>query len=458
MEGAMRLSRLLILLTGCFLAASAAWADELGYVDCATHPENAQVFAKARQSQDVVASVPCGERFTVLLYGFIFSRVQTKDGKIGYVYSNVISADRAANSGQRSAPAQPAQPMQSVSIREAVPAKPAATAPTATTSPAPAQPQPLTAQPASAQASVAIAQPAAATVAPASIAPSASASANVQTTTATAPSPAPPAPVEVQPAAPPPAAAPSAPAPSLPTAAQVEAATSASATQPVSSVSDLASAPASEPASTQPASQPEPQPAAAQPEPAPVRSNPSVRSSWEKPLPGGRRQTFLLDLFSGYAFARFVSNSGGYSSATNLNGAMGSVGWNFKPWLQIVGDSSFNFVTVSGVKNKLYGNHFGARYFYRSHFRWSITPFAEALVGGSRLDASISGGGSTSTNCISYKAGGGVDVSVGRRWSVRVIDVDFYRTSFSVGGVSAWQNSYWASAGVVLRLFGSPGE
>src|SRR5215470_1799308 len=124
MEGAMRLSRLLILLTGCFLLASAAWADELGYVDCATHPDNAQVFAKARQSQDVVATVPCGERFTVLLYGFIFSRVQTKDGKVGYVYSNVISADRAANSGQRSAPAQPAQPaqpMQSVSMREAVP-------------------------------------------------------------------------------------------------------------------------------------------------------------------------------------------------------------------------------------------------------------------------------------------------------------------------------------------------
>jgi len=195
-----------------------------------------------------------------------------------------------------------------------------------------------------------------------------------------------------------------------------------------------------------------------QPEVAPGHSDASVRSSWEKPLPGARRQTFLLDLFSGYAFARFVSSGGGYSSSTNLNGAMGSIGWNMKPWLQIVGDSSYNFVTVSGTKNVLYGNHFGARYFYRGKFRGSITPFAEALVGGSRLDTTISGGGTTSTNCISYKAGGGVDVRIGRRWVVRVIDVDYYRTSFSAGGVSATQNNYWATAGVVLRLFGSPAE
>jgi len=39
--------------------------------------------------------LPCGERFTILLNGFIFSRIQTKDGKIGYVYSNLISPDHS---------------------------------------------------------------------------------------------------------------------------------------------------------------------------------------------------------------------------------------------------------------------------------------------------------------------------------------------------------------------------
>ncbi len=89
-------NRFLILLGLCFLAASAAWADDVGYVDCSKNADGTQVFAKPRKSPDVVASVPCGERFTVLVYGFFFSRIQTKDGQVGYVYSSVIAIDRAA--------------------------------------------------------------------------------------------------------------------------------------------------------------------------------------------------------------------------------------------------------------------------------------------------------------------------------------------------------------------------
>ncbi len=91
-------NRLLILLGGCFLMASAAWADGVGYIDCRNHPEETQVFGKARQTHEIVTSLPCGERFTILLNGFIFSRIQTADGKVGYVYSNVISVDRSGAS------------------------------------------------------------------------------------------------------------------------------------------------------------------------------------------------------------------------------------------------------------------------------------------------------------------------------------------------------------------------
>ena len=61
----------------------------------------------------------------------------------------------------------------------------------------------------------------------------------------------------------------------------------------------------------------------------------------------GARQNFLVELYSGYSFARFTSAG----SSTNLNGGMGSFGYNLKPWLQIVGDSSYNFVTIGGTKN-----------------------------------------------------------------------------------------------------------
>ena len=431
--------RLLILLGGCFLMGSAAWADDVGYVDCSTHPEALQVYAKARQTPEVVASVSCGERFTILVYGFIFSRVQTRDGKIGYIYSNLISVDHSGTPAPQPAAARaPAATSPSVTMaaeRTSIPRTPAINA-----QPAPQTAQSAQPEPAAVPATVSQPQPAPAQSTPVQPAPPPMASA--------APAPAP-EPTSKAPeaaaatVAPSPAPSPeSQPAPVLPTAAQVEAATPVSATQPASNAPEAATAQPSPAA----AAQPQPQPESAEPAAPPVR-NANVRSTWEKPLPGAHR-SFLLELYGGYSLARFVSGA----TSTNLNGAMGSFGWNMTSWLQIVGDSSYNFVTVGSTKNVLYGNHFGPRFFYHWRNRWGITPFAEALVGGSRLDTTVSGTGGykTSTNCISYKAGGGVDFRASRHWEVRAFDFDYYRTAF---GTNAHQNNYSVSAGVVLRLF-----
>ena len=132
-------------------------------------------------------------------------------------------------------------------------------------------------------------------------------------------------------------------------------------------------------------------------------------------------------------------------------GGMGAFGYNLKSWLQIAGDTSFNYYNSGGYKYVLYGNHYGVRYFYRRHHFFGITPFAEGLVGGSRLDTTYSGA-KTSTNCISYKVGGGLDVHPTRHLEIRLLDADYYRTSF---GTNTTQTSYWVTAGIVLRLFGS---
>jgi hypothetical protein len=157
-----------------------------------------------------------------------------------------------------------------------------------------------------------------------------------------------------------------------------------------------------------------------------------------------------VELFGGYSFARLVGAGG---TASNLNGAMGSFGWNLKPWLQIVADSSYNFITVGSTKNILYGNHYGPRYFHRRQNRWGLTPFAEALFGATRADTTISGTGgyTTSANSFSIKAGGGLDIRPSRRLEIRLFDIDYYRTSF---GPNLHQNNYWASTGIVIRLFG----
>jgi hypothetical protein len=162
----------------------------------------------------------------------------------------------------------------------------------------------------------------------------------------------------------------------------------------------------------------------------------------------------LIELFGGYGFARMY---GGGGAPTNLNGALGSFGWNVTPWLQIVADSSYSVVTVGATKNVLYGNHWGPRVFRRGRNRWGLTPFVEALAGSSRSDVTVSGTGGYrySENAFSFKVGGGLDIKPSRRFEIRLFDVDYYRTSF---GLNLHQNNYSASTGIVLRLFGGGSE
>src|SRR6202521_403551 len=303
-------NRFLILLGGCFLAVSAAWADDVGYVDCSNHSEGTQVFGKPRKSPDVLSSLPCGERFTVLVYGFVFSRIQTGDGKVGYVYSNVIAIDRAATSALQTGIVRLATNKTTVPGNTgAAVAKP--------TPPAPAQPQPTPAPPAPAP------EPAPISSLPISNAPDTpTAVAHLDPPGSVQPQPAPAQPV------PPPAPEPA-------------------------SISEVPEAAATV-AQPNPPGPPQPEPSEAHP-PAPSIRPASERATWEKPLPSSRSRAPLMELYGGYAVARLA---GGAGTTSNLNEAMGSFGWNFKPWLQIVADSSYSVVTISSTKNVLYGNHF----------------------------------------------------------------------------------------------------
>ena len=464
-------NRLLVALGVGFLAASGAWADEVGFVDCSKSAEATQVFGKPRKSQDVVASLPCGERFTILVYGFYFSRIQTKDGQVGYVYSSLISQDRGATSLQPAAStpqtSQQAPALQTAAEKVKIPRS----------TPFDAQPNAAASQPQPAQVATqqAAAVPAAsvqtATTQPtpvevASAAPTSSSSnissTNGAATSATSAQVSSSAVVENQPAPARPAAT-SAPvfttppaAPPTPNADAQEA--TASVEQPNSDTAAEA-----QPAAAQPSTQPEPaaaepaQPAPAQPAPAkpaaPAVRPADLKESWEKPRPSVRAAP-LLELYGGFAFARM----GGTGFGSNSIGGLGSVGWNARSWLQILADTSYNVETVDGAKNVLYGNHYGPRFFYRMRNRWGITPFAEALVGGSNFKTTVSGsGGYTSSTgaTLSYKVGGGVDIKPSHRWEIRLIDVDYYKTAF---GTDTHQTNYWISTGVVLRLFGGGSE
>jgi hypothetical protein len=166
-----------------------------------------------------------------------------------------------------------------------------------------------------------------------------------------------------------------------------------------------------------------------------------------RPTRRARREP-LVEFFGGYAYVRLAGS--------NVNGGLGSFGWNVTPWLQVVADTSYNFVTASGTKNVLYGNHFGPRAFYRMRNRWAASPFIEALFGGSRMDTTVTGvgGSKSSANGFSIKAGGGLDIKLSPHFSLRLVDFDYYRLPF----ISGQQNNFGVSTGILLRFLGGGGE
>ena len=385
-------SRLLILLGGCLLAASVAWAaDDVGYIDCQSHPQNTQVLARASKTQDVVASLPCGERFSILLDSFFFARIQSKDGKVGYVLSSSISRDHSAANVRKPNSAQAPAPASNVPATSSTVVVPRPTTP--------AQPQPAPAQPPPAQ-----------SAATTSIVPPAS---------ATVVDPRPTTPAQPQPAL------------AQPPAAQVAATTS---------IVPPSRATALDPEPTTP---PQPQPTPTEPTAqAPRGAGVGPGLGW--PIPGVRREP-MVELFGGYSYVRF--NGGGY-----INGGLGSFGWNVKPWLQIVTDAGYSLAIPSGAKFALYGSHLGPRFIHHGRSKWGASPFIEALFGKSRVDVTVSGPGGyqSSERGFSMKVGGGLDLNISPHFTIRLFDVDYYRTPFLVNS----QDNYWAFAGIVLRLGG----
>lgn len=505
-------TRFFVFLLGFFTLASASWADGTGYVDCAKYPGNTQVLDRAGMTSGAVAFIPCGERFTILVRGEFFTQIQTKDGKVGYLNTYMVTPDLSAPKPQQSKPTQTSTPATAslaqlsaadkfkiISTTPSTPsvaaqasasnapapapaAAPAAAQPTASTSvqtqaaastPEPSvsvsapstQPTPVASavqsQPAAAQPHATPApQPApvmnasAPTVAADQPKPSAPAQSEVSASVAAsaAPSESPKLSVPESQPAPVPVATTPAPTASQPPVVAPPAQTESPATAPVTAASAPASSSTASSADAQPtvpAAQPEPP--AAQPQPEPI--HPKVMTSQIKPRREKNPSPYesdmgvpAMEVFAGYGFTRFGGGNG-----TNLNGALGSFGWNFKPWLQIIGDASYNFVTVSGTKSVLYGNHFGPRIYLRSRASRGPVPFVEGLVGGSRIDTTTAGV-TASQNGLSYKAGGGVDIAISRRISVRAIEADYYRVPF----LTASQTNYVASAGVIFRFGGRP--
>ncbi len=169
-----------------------------------------------------------------------------------------------------------------------------------------------------------------------------------------------------------------------------------------------------------------------------------------------------VDLFVGYSFVRFSTNTG-VKETFNWHGITGALAGNVNRWFSLVGDvSAFRIKDLPpGITGSGYTFLVGPQFSHR-HERW--TPFVHALVGGARLSdiqiSTIPTGSSFfnrsfSANSFATALGGGLDANINKHVGLRLFQAEYLLTKFK-DGRNDKQNNLRASAGLVLHFGGNP--
>ncbi|HET8889452.1 MAG TPA: PKD domain-containing protein [Candidatus Angelobacter sp.] len=195
--------------------------------------------------------------------------------------------------------------------------------------------------------------------------------------------------------------------------------------------------------------------------PAPKKTK--VKSS------SGSSDTYpAVDLFVGYSFVRFSTNTFVSSATTsketfNWHGLTGALAGNVNRWFSLVGD--FGAYRIKDLPPSITGSAytylFGPQFSHRGE-HW--TPFVHALFGGATLaDIQVSTSPSPSAffnrsfsaNSFATALGGGVDVNFNKHIGARIFQAEYLMTRFTDGNDNK-QNNLRASAGLVLHFGGNP--
>jgi hypothetical protein len=165
-----------------------------------------------------------------------------------------------------------------------------------------------------------------------------------------------------------------------------------------------------------------------------------------------------FELGGGYMYRTLLQADG---RRLNMNGFSMYADYRIFRWLSAAADLSgaYNINSVNG-NTQLYTLTFGARIYPLGH-RHKITPFAEVLVGpgysGYNLEAQ--GGFNEFSHwgwANTWMAGGGFNVKFKKRWTIRLIELDYEHTGFyqinaqNYGGTS--QGNYRGAVGFIYRF------
>lgn len=144
----------------------------------------------------------------------------------------------------------------------------------------------------------------------------------------------------------------------------------------------------------------------------------------------------------------------------NLNGGSASFAWALKPgsW-DLVGDVvSVHAGNVSAAGYGLTLSAFTAGVRYLPPFsRSNLHPFGQVLVGAAHSSGTlVQGSNAGSANAgaaFAANVGGGLDLNLSRRFSIRLVEADYLVTTFD-NGANNHQNNARIGAGVVFKFGG----
>jgi opacity protein-like surface antigen len=174
----------------------------------------------------------------------------------------------------------------------------------------------------------------------------------------------------------------------------------------------------------------------------------------------------LFEINGGYTFQRWDTPPVAQPpSSFDFNGFNAGAAFHVTRWLAGVADITGTYNTQgaagSNAKTHIYSYLFGPRVYPLGHHK--LTPYVHGLVGVATYHIHVPSPDPTlvfdeSNNDFSFAVGGGVDLSLGKRFAIRLGQFDYQQTRFLhndavLSGVSPDnQNNFKFSTGLVIRF------
>ena len=155
-------------------------------------------------------------------------------------------------------------------------------------------------------------------------------------------------------------------------------------------------------------------------------------------LPSAAQEMPRVQVFGGYSYTRFDTQSFGFANTTGLNGYTFSPAYNLVRGFGVMAELSGQYKTGANLRDIAAGPQF-------LYARGNMLFSAHVLFGQSRSLIQVGGPQEDSARVVSF--GGGMDYSISPRFAVRAFQVDYVHTAL----FNTTQNNLRFSTGLVYR-------